>query len=67
VGVTKISCANQEWSKCRIMKIAFIYALAAICTRTYKSAGECRRTVHDRQETRAMDLAEHLPAKYQEA
>jgi hypothetical protein len=46
------------------MKIAFIYALAAICTRTYKSAGECRRTTHDRQEARAMDLAEYLPAEY---
>jgi hypothetical protein len=34
------------------MEIAFIYALAAICTRTYKSASECRRTTHDRQETR---------------
>jgi hypothetical protein len=46
------------------MKIAFIYALAAICTRIYKSAGECRRTTHDRQEARAMDLAEYLPAEY---
>jgi hypothetical protein len=26
------------------MKIAFIYALAAICTRFCKLAGECRRT-----------------------
>jgi len=40
------------------MKIAFIYALAAICTRTYKSTGECRRTAHNRQEARAMDSAE---------
>jgi hypothetical protein len=49
------------------MKIAFIYALAAICTRTCKSAGECRRTPHNHQETCPMDLAEHLPAEYQES
>jgi len=37
VGVTTISCANQEWCKSLKMKIAFIYALAAICTRICKS------------------------------
>jgi hypothetical protein len=33
VGVTTISCVNQEWRKSRKLEIAFIYALAAICTR----------------------------------
>jgi hypothetical protein len=37
VGVTTISCANQKWRKLRKMKIAFIYPLAAMCTRTCKS------------------------------
>jgi hypothetical protein len=50
VGVTTISCVKQEWCKSRKMKIAFIYALAAICTRIGKSPGECLRTTHDRRE-----------------
>jgi hypothetical protein len=36
VGVTTISCANQEWCKSPKMKIAFIYALAATATLSCK-------------------------------